>query len=69
MDGREYRRVDCTAPTPTAGVALGEATLRAAFRAHYAVVGLGVVAALSIRVSLFRRRSAPAERSTAGGPD
>jgi len=66
VDGREYRRVDCT--VSTAGVALG-ATLRAAFRAHYAVVGLGVVAALSIRVSLFRRRSAPAERSTAGGPD
>jgi len=67
VDGREYRRVDCT--VSTAGVAFGEATLRAAFRAHYAVVGLGVVAALSIRVSLFRRRSAPAERSTAGGPD
>ena len=45
-------------------VALGEATLRAAFRAHYAIVGLGVLAALSVCVSLFRRRSAPASRSS-----
>jgi len=45
------------------GFTLGEATLRAAFRYHYAVVGLGVLAALSICVSLFRRRSAPASRS------
>ena len=47
------------------GFTLGEATLRAAFRYHYAVVGLGVLAALSICVSLFRRRSAPASRSPA----
>ena len=47
------------------GFTLGEATLRAAFRYHYAVVGLGVLAALSVCVSLFRRRSAPAERSLA----
>ena len=45
------------------GFTLGEATLRAAFRYHYAVVGLGVLAALSVCVSLFRRRSAPASRS------
>ena len=47
------------------GFTLGEATLRAAFRYHYAVVGLGVLAALSVCVSLFRRCSAPAERSLA----
>ena len=45
------------------GFTLGEATLRAAFRYHYAVVGLGVLAALSVCVSLFRRRSAPASQS------
>ena len=47
------------------GFTLGEATLRAVFRYHYAVVGLGVLAALSVCVSLFRRRSAPASRSPA----
>ncbi|PSQ43076.1 hypothetical protein BRD14_03660 [Halobacteriales archaeon SW_5_68_122] len=47
------------------GFTLGEATLRTAFRYHYAVVGLGVLAALSVCVSLFWRRSAPAERSPA----
>ena len=46
------------------GFTLGEATLQAAFRAHYATVGLGVLAALSVCVSLFRRRSAPASRSS-----
>ena len=51
------------------GFTLGEATLRAAFRYHYAVVGLGVLAALSVCVSLFRRRSAPAERSPARNAD
>ena len=51
------------------GFTLGEATLRTAFRYHYAVVGLGVLAALSVCVSLFRRRSAPAERSPAGNAD
>ena len=45
------------------GFTLGETTLSAAFRYHYAVVGLGVLAALSVCVSLFRRRSAPASRS------
>ncbi|PSP49058.1 hypothetical protein BRC75_04790 [Halobacteriales archaeon QH_7_69_31] len=51
------------------GFTLGEATLRAAFRYHYAVVGLGVLAALSVSVSLFRRRFAPVERSLAGASD
>ena len=51
------------------GFTLGEATLRAAFRYHYAVVGLCVLAALSVCVSLFRRRSAPDERPPAGESD
>jgi len=51
------------------GFTLGEWTLRAAFRYHYAVVGLGILAALSVCVSLVRRRSAPAERPPAGDSD
>jgi quinol-cytochrome oxidoreductase complex cytochrome b subunit len=51
------------------GFTLGEWTLLAAFRYHYAVVALAVLAALSVCVSLFRRRSAPAERRPAGDAD
>ena len=51
------------------GFTLGEATLRTAFRYHYAVVGLGVLAALSVCVSLVRRRSARTGGSPAGNAD
>ncbi|WP_254839347.1 cytochrome b N-terminal domain-containing protein [Natronomonas marina] len=48
------------------GFTLSEATPRAAFRYHYAVVGLGVVGTLAVAVSLFRRRSARTAQSPGG---
>jgi len=51
------------------GVTLGEATLQAAFRYHYAVVGLGLVVTLAIAVSLLRRPSPRAGRGPTGEAD
>ena len=50
-------------------VTLTAATLQAALRYHYAVVGLWLVAALAIAVSLLRRRSPQAGRGSTGEAD